>query len=93
MNNIVQLESLPCLIYNCKLSKEELSAFEDFKLNNNLHFKGDLVKKTKEFYNWFLTNARGRKEYLAVGKMVHDYFSSLIFMIRNGRGNFHALLA
>ena len=93
MENILQLESLSGSIYNSNLTQKELAAFEDFKSNNNLNFKGDLIQKAQEFYHWFLTNANGRQEYLTVGRMVHDYFSYLLFFIRNSKGKFHATLA
>jgi len=93
MENILQLESLSGSIYNSNLTQKELAAFEDFKSKNDLNFKGDLVQKAKEFYNWFLTNAKGREEYLTVGRMVHDYFSYLLFFIRNSSGRFRAILA
>lgn len=91
-NNILQLESLSGSIYNSNLTPKELAAFEDFKSKNDLNFKVDLVKKARDFYNWFLTNANGREEYLTVGRMVHDYFSYLLFFIRNSKGKFHAIL-
>ena len=91
--NILQLESLSGSIYNSNLTPKELAAFEDFKSKNDLNFKGDLIKKAQEFYHWFLTNANGRDEYLTVGRMVHDYFSYLLFFIRNSKGRFHAILA
>jgi len=91
--NVLQLESLSGSIYNSNLTQKELAAFEDFKSKNDLNFKGDLIKKAKEFYNWFLFNANGREEYFTVGRMVHDYFSYLLFFIRNSKGRFRAILA
>ena len=93
MEKTLQLESLSGSIYHSNLTPKELAAFEDFKSKNDLNFKGNLVEKAREFYHWFLANANGRQEYLTVGRMVHDYFSYLLFYIRNSKGKFRATLA